>query len=151
MKTWVVLTLICGTLLSSRAQESITEKQQQHFVEIAQTFQARYMEGSKNCEFIIQAIDENVRMSESRFSQHMTMTYDQLVQFCPHLPNKEVVQTVTEQRLLSSDLGYDYVSQLYLRKSVGDTIRETSSRIWRLQGDNWRIIHMNSSLNKACD
>jgi hypothetical protein len=91
-------------------------------------------------------------MSEIQFSgPARTFTHEQLVQFCPHLPAKEVIETETEQRLISSTLGYDYVSQLYLRHSLGDTVRETSSRIWQLKNNEWKIIQMNSSLTRACD
>jgi hypothetical protein len=151
MKIYFLLTLVFGTFVNSYAQETSTEEHYKEFEEIARTFQSNYMEGTENCESIIQAFDKNVKMSENRFSQQMTMTYEQLVQFCPHLPKKEVINTVTEQRLLSSELSYDYVSQLYLRKSVGDTVRETSSRIWQIKNGSWKIIHMNSSLNKSCD
>jgi hypothetical protein len=137
--------------MNSYAQDADQEAKQKEFEEIAQTFQANYMEGSENCESIIQAIDKDVKMSENKFSQQMSMTYEQLVQFCPHLPKKEVISTITEQRLLSSELAFDYVTQLYLRKSVGDTVRETSSRIWELKDGNWKIIQMNSSLSKYCD
>ena len=150
-KIYLLLTLVLGIFMISNAQETTKEEKQKEFEEIAKTFQSNYMEGSENCESIIQAFDKNVKMSENRFSQQMTMTYEQLVQFCPHLPKKEVINTVTEQKLLSLELSYDYVSQLYLRKSVGDTIRETSSRIWQLKGGSWKIIQMNSSLNKHCD
>jgi hypothetical protein len=148
---FLVLILISGIIFYSIAQESVTESQQKEFERIAQTFQTKYMQGSENCDYLIQAFDKNVKMSEIQFTRQMQMTYEQLVQFCPHLPKKEVIQTVTEQRLLTTDLAYDYVSQLYLRKSKGDTIRETSSRIWKLKNNEWKIIQMNSSLNKACD
>lgn len=128
-KIYLSLTFILGFFMTPYAQESTTELQQKDFEKMAQTYQLKYMQGGENCESIIQAFDKNVKMSENRFSEQIAMTYEQLVQFCSHLPKKEVVQTVTEQRLLSSELGYDYVSQLYLRKSVGDTVRETASRI----------------------
>jgi hypothetical protein len=150
-KIYLSVTLVLGIIINSYAQGTTTEEQQNAFEEIAQNFQANYMEGSENCESIIHAFDQKVKMSENRFSQQMNMSYEQLIQFCPHLPKKEVLNTVTEQRLLSSESGYDYVSQLYLRKSVGDTVRETSSRIWELKDGGWKIIQMNSSLNKHCD
>ncbi|MFB6319678.1 hypothetical protein [Saccharicrinis sp. FJH54] len=52
------------------------------------------------------------------------------VLFCPHLQKKEVISTDSEQGLQGTNLAYDYVSQLYLRTNVGDTARESSSRIW---------------------
>ena len=150
-KFYLILTLILVNFINSYAQDVITVQQQKEFEKIAQTFQTKYMAGSENCEYILQVIDENIKMSEIQFSKKMVLTYEQLVQFCPHLPNKEVVETITEQRLLSKELGFDYVSQLYLRKSKGDTIRETASRIWKYKNGSWKIIQMNSSLNKACD
>ena len=89
------------------------------------------MSGSENCEDIFNSIDKDVKMSEIRFSEPAkSFTHEQLVQFCPHLPKKQVIETETEQRMISSTLEYDHVSQLYLRKSLGDNVGETSSRIW---------------------
>ena len=128
------------------------KEEQLKFEKVALAFQTKYVGGSENCEDINNSIDEDVKMSEIRFSEPaVTFTHAQLVQFCPHLPKKDVIKTETEQRLLSSTLGYDYVCQLYLRKSLGDTVRETTSRIWELKNNEWKIIQMNSSLNKACE
>lgn len=139
-------------ILSCTSNKGITEEEQLKFKQMALTFQVKYMDGSENCEDIINSIDQDVKMSEIRFSgPAVSYTHEQLVQFCPHLPKKDVIDTETEQRLLSSTLGYDYVTQLYLRKSLGDTIRETSSRIWKFKNNEWKIIQMNSSLSKACD
>jgi len=85
-------------------------------------------------------------MSENRFFKQITLTQEQLVQFCPLLPKKDVIITETEQRIMSSELGYNYVSQLYLRKIAG----ETSSGIWKLKDDGCEVIQMNSSPNKYC-
>lgn len=151
MKNFYFILILFFNSLITNGQGNITEQQQMAFEQIARTFQINYMNGSENCESIVQAIDKKIIMSELRFMKQMTMKYEQLVQFCPHLPKKEVINTITEQRLLSVNLGYDYVSQLYLRKSVGDTVRETSTRIWKLKDDEWKIVQMNSSLNKHCD
>ena len=147
-----IFLILLVLMISCTSNMEITEEEQINFEKIAQTFQAKYMDGSKNCEEIIKSIDEDVTMSEIRFSDPaMIFTHEQLVQFCPHLPRKDVIETVTEQRLLSSTLGYDYVSQLYLRHSLGDTVRETTSRIWKLKNNDWKIIQMNSSLTRACE
>ena len=150
MKYLLVIILI--PILSCTSNTAITEEDQKEFEKVAQSFQTKYMGGSENCEEIINSIDEDIKMSEIQFSAPaMSLTYEQLVQFCPHLPKKQVIETETEQRLISPTIGYDYVSQLYLRKSVGDTVRETASRIWKFRNNEWKIIQMNSSLNKACD
>jgi hypothetical protein len=138
--------------ISCNSEPSPTEKQQKEFEDIARSYQTKYMGGSENCEYILNAMDENIKMSEIRFGEpSVSFSYDLLTQFCPHLPKKEVIETTTEQRLFNPGLGYDYVSQLYLRKSLGDTVRETSTKIWEKKDGKWKIIHMNSSLNKACD
>ncbi len=147
-----------GTLLvviwtcTTNAQNSITANQQIEFEEIARTFQKKYVAGNENCDEILMAFDKNVQMSEIAFSGSVkSFSYEQLVQFCPHLPKKQVIETITEQKLLTSKIGYDYVSQLYLRVSVGDTVRETSSKIWEKKNGVWKIIQVNSLLNKAYD
>ena len=143
---FIVVVIACNT------EPSDFESQQKEFEKVAQKYQAKYTGGSDNCEYIVQSIDENIKMSEISFGgPPVDFTYDLLVQYCPHLPKKQVIETSTEQRLLLPDLGYDYVSQLYLRKSLGDTVRETSSRIWKKKEGKWKIIQMNNSLNKACD
>jgi hypothetical protein len=150
MKYLSILFLIIIT--SCKNVSSINEAQKKDFENLAKEYQKKYMDGSENCEYILDALDENIKMSESQFGQPvMDISYEQLVKYCPHLPKKEVISTITEQRLITSNLGYDYVSQLYLRKSVGDTVRETSSRIWEKKNEAWKIIQMNNSLNKACD
>lgn len=153
MGRFIITAFIISVLaLNCIAQDTFSEDREKEFQEMAQTFQTRYTGGSENCEEIINSMDPDIRMSELRFSEESKVyTYEQLVQFCPHLPRKEVIQTSTEQRLFSENFGYDYVSQLYLRKSQGDTLRETSSRIWENKNGKWRIIHMNNSINKACD
>ncbi len=140
-----------GFTFDSYCQDSFTETEKEEFEKIAHTFQAKYMDGGENCDYLLKVIDEDVVLSEIQFTKELTMTQEMLVQFCPHLPKKEVVSTVSEQRLLTTDLAFDYVSQLYLRKSLGDTVRETSARIWKKKDGVWKIIQLNNSLNKACD
>ena len=147
-----LLLIIIIPILSCTSNTAITEEDQKEFESIAQSFQKKYMGGSENCQDIINSISEDVIMSEIQFSEPaINLTHEQLVQFCPHLPKKQVIATETEQRLISPTIGYDYVSQLYLRKSLDDTVRETASRIWKFENNEWKIIQMNSSLNKACD
>ncbi|ASV30218.1 hypothetical protein [Maribacter cobaltidurans] len=137
---------------SSSNNDSFTKNQQDEFEQVAKNYQKIYMDGNANCDEILSHLDENIIMSEAQFGgPNRTITYDQLKMFCPHLPQKEVIGTITEQRLLATDLGYDYVSQIYLRKSVGDTARETSARIWERKKGVWKIIQMNNSLRKECN
>lgn len=92
---YVIMSLIFGIIINCNAQNTFTESQQKEFEKTAQTFQTKYIQGSENYEYIIQAFDEKVEMSENRFSEQIKMTFEQLVQFFPHLPNKEVINTVT--------------------------------------------------------
>ncbi len=150
MKYFVLLLMVAIAACSN--EHPPTEREEIEFRKTAVAFQYDYMGGSANCASILNAIDKNIQMSETRFGEPvMELTYEQLEEFCPHLPEKQVIKTVSEQRLLTTSLGYDYVSQLYLRITVGDTARETSSRIWQKKDGVWKIIMMNNSLNKACD
>jgi len=101
------------------------------------------MDGGENCETILAAIDENIEMWENG----NIWTYSDMEKFCPHLPKKNVVDTYNDRKLLSSDLGNDFVSQLYVT-AKGDTIRETVSRIWKKRSQTWKIVQMNNLLNQ---
>ena len=126
--------------------------QAQDFKEVAQAYQSKYMNGAQNCDEIMNSMDEDIKMSELLFSEPLRVyTFKQLKEFCPHLPKKDIIQSTTEQRLLTPTLGYDYVSQTFLRSSGEDTLRETSSRIWKLKDGKWKIIQMNNSIKKDCN
>ena len=151
MKYFILILCLAGLYTNNAvAQNSATQAKE--FERIAQNFQVKYNAGKDNCEFILNSIDKNIQMSEIAFSAPLKIfTYEQLEQFCPHLPKKEIIETTSEQRLFGSNIGYDYVTQLYLRKSAGDTLRETSSKIWENKNGVWKIIHMNNSINKVCN
>lgn len=152
LKYILLAPLLIALHFCCKAQNQFTDTQQKEFEETVRTFQTKYVAGNDNCEYIINFIDKNVKMSEARFSEPAkNFTYQQLKQFCPHLPKKLIIETITEQRLLSPQLGYDFVSQLYLRKSLGDTVRETTSRIWEHKDGIWKIIQLNTLLSKVCD
>ena len=134
------LTLILFSLfVSCNRGETISEAQREEFVIMAQNYQSAYMDGSENCEEILTAIDENIQMWENG----KVWTYSELKEFCPHLPEKNVVATYNDQKLLNPELGYDYVSQLFVVQS-GDTMRETSSRLWEKKDEAWKIVKMNN-------
>lgn len=135
----------------SNTETAVTEAQQKEFRTMAQAYQTAYNGGGANCDQITKAFDENVKMSEIQFGQFINYPYEVIIAYCPHLPKKQVIETTSEQRLLTPTLGYDYVSQLYLRQNKTDTIRETSSTIWENKNGQWKIIQMNNSLAQSCD
>ena len=95
--------------------------QAQDFKEVAQAYQSAYMGGAQNCDAIMNSMDEDIKMSELLFSEPLRVyTFKQLKEFCPHLPKKDIIQSTTEQRLLTPTLMYDYVSQTFLRSSGED-------------------------------
>lgn len=101
------------------------------------------MEGSKNCDQILAAMNEDTKMWENG----NTWSFSDLKEYCPHLPKKNVIEMYNNQKLLNHDLGYDYVSQLYISPH-GDTLRETVSRIWKITDNAWKIAEMNNLINK---
>ncbi len=139
------LYLIIVVLLSSCQSEiNITKAENEAFEEIAQEYQNTYMKGGEHCEAILAAMDESIQFSENGKS----WSFSDLEKFCPHLPSKNVINTINNQKLLSRDIGYDFVSQLYINKK-GDTLRESASRIWKKSNQSWKIVQMNNLLNKA--
>lgn len=130
-------------LSSCQSENKTTENENGKFAEMTQIYQETYMEGGENCEKILLAMDEKIQFSENGKSRG----FADLEKFCPHLPKKNVVTTFSDQKLINSNVGYDFVSQLYVNIK-GDTIRETASRIWEKSNDTWKIIQMNNSLNR---
>lgn len=135
--------ILLALLTSCKTNNSVTQAEIDKFEQLTQSYQTAYMEGSENCEEILAAMDENIKMWENG----KVWTYSDLENFCPHLPQKNVVQTFNDQKLLDSNLGYDFVSQLYV-STKGDTMRETVSRIWKKKSNTWKIIRMNNLLKK---
>jgi len=151
MKNIIILSILI-LVASCKNDNSYSEAQESEFKNTAIAYQSKYMEGSINCDYIMNSMDEQIVMSELRFDEPLqSYTYEQLKKFCPHLPNKNIIESVTEQRLLSSRHGYDFVSQTFLRSTGKDTLRETSSRIWEMKDGVWKIVQMNNSIKKDCD
>lgn len=141
MKNFYLILII---LFSSCNKENrITESDKIAFEETAQNYQKIYMDGGKNCEQILAAMNEDVEMWESG----KIWTLSDLKKFCSHLPNKKVIETYSNQKLLSKEIGYDYVSQLYISQT-GDTLRETSSKIWKNTDGTWKISQMDNIIKK---
>jgi len=139
--TYLIILIILFS--SCNKENSITESDKIAFEKTAQNYQSIYMDGGKNCEQILATLDENIEMWESG----KVWTLNDLKKFCSHLPTKKVIKTYHNQKLLSKELGYDYVSQLYISQTE-DTLRETASRIWRKTDENWKIIKMNNLIKK---
>ena len=60
------------------------------------TFQTTYMEGAENLEEILAGVDKDIQMWENG----KIWTYDNIVEFGPHLPKKKVIETYNEQKIV---------------------------------------------------
>lgn len=134
--------IIIVLLISCKSDQRITAEQEKEFATVAQQYQTAYMNGGTNCEEILSNLHEDVQMWEGG----KTWTYSDLEQYCSYLPIKSVITTYNDQYLLDTNRGYDFVSQLYISQQ-GDTIRETTSRIWEKEV-KWKIVKMNNLLSK---
>ena len=132
--------LLVGFIISCNSNTSVTEADQNQFADMAQAYHSKYIEGSKNLDDILSAMDQDIKMWENG----KIWTYADLEKFGPHLPAKNVIETYNQQKLLKPDIGYDYVSQLYISTISGDTLRETASRIWQKSKGEWKIVQMNN-------
>jgi hypothetical protein len=140
---YVYLILVIA-FYSCNSDKPITETEQKEFEKVAQTWHNRYVQGSENLEEILLGLDENIIMWENG----KVWTYKEVEKFGPHLPKKNIIETYNDQKLLKKDLGYDYVSQKYISTITGDTMRETSSRLWKIKKGNWKIVRMNNLIKK---
>ena len=133
--------------MSCNSNKTFTETEQNEFEKMAQDWQDKYTQGSVHLEKILSGLDENIDMWENG----KVWTYKEVEKFGPHLPEKDIIETYNDQKLLKRDLGYDYVSLKYISSMSGDTMRETSSRIWRLKNGEWKIVKMNNLIKKESD
>ena len=108
------------------------------FNKVAKTYQDAYM--NANCEVIIPYLDENLVIYEN--GEHWP--YAKLVEYCPHLPVKPVINTDRSYKILSKELVYEFVSQTYQSKS-GKTFNETQALIWEFKNKTWKIINYDVS------
>lgn len=141
---YIVLAIL---IFSCNSNEGITEFEQNEFEKMAQGWNSKYMQGSKNLEEILSGLDENLDMWENG----KIWTYKEVEKFGSHLPKKDVLESYNDQKLLKKSLGYDYVSLKYISSISGDTMRETSSRLWKLSDGDWKIIRMNNSIKKEVE
>lgn len=132
---YIALTL----LLLSCSSNTITETDEREFSQITERYQEMYIDGDdSNCDELLDMVDKNIEFNENG----ATWTKTNMIDYCPYLPKKDVFETLSEQKLLSADLAYDFVNQLYLTQDQ-DTISETSSRLWKKLNGDWKIIKMN--------
>ncbi len=131
---------LVALMVACDSEEEITETDQRMFEEMAQTWHLTYMKGGAHLEEILSGLDENIDMWENG----KVWTYEELVKFGEHLPQKAIVDTYFDQKLLKKDMVYDFESKTYVSTKSGDTMLETSTRLWEIKGDKWKIVHMNN-------
>ena len=141
---YLILTI---TFFSCNSDKAITETEHNEFKKMTQEWHNKYVQGSVNIDEILSGMDENIIMWEN----DKVWTYKEVEKFGSHLPKKKVIQTYNDQKLLKKNLGYDYVNLEYISPISGDTMRETSSRLWELKNGNWKIVRMNNLIKKVAD
>ena len=139
------LPLFLGLIIlgCNAADTSVTEEQRQAFAQMAQDYQTTYMGGAANLDQILAGMDPNIKMWENG----KIWTYDDMVKFGPHLPEKAVLDTYNEQLLIDNKTGYDFVTLRYISPNTGDTMRETASRVWMKQAEGWKITKMSNLIH----
>jgi hypothetical protein len=125
---------------SSEPPESDTDTAQ--FRQVAEDFQQLYVGGGKNCGRIYAFIAEDVALVENGEA----WDYAQLKEFCPHLPEKSVLDAWSDRIVLHPGLAYEFATMVY--QNVADARRrETTARVWRKTNGEWKIIRMSSVLS----
>ena len=119
-----------------------TDADTARFEQVAERFQQLYSGGGGNCEGILMGVAEDVTLIENG----ERWGYSELARFCPHLPAKQVLETWADRTLIGPALGYDFVTQIYENESASPR-RETTVRVWRNTGGEWKVIRMSSVLS----
>ena len=143
-----LLVLLALTTLPAEAQSADTTRASEELANAARSFQRLYMGGAdEDCDGILAAIDDDVVFQENG----KVWTREELAQFCPHLPFKDVIDSTSSHEILTDELAYDFVSELYWGANRKDTFRETISRVWRRSDGAWKIVHMDVARSQVLD
>jgi len=130
--------------ISCNTEIPISEDEQKEFTEMCQAYQLDIMEGADKLDAILAKMDKNLQMWEN----DKVWTYELIEKFGPHLPKKKVIDVFDEQILLERNLGYDFTTLVYISPITQDTMRETSSRIWKKGEDGWKITNMSNLIKR---
>ena len=130
--------------ISCNSETPITESEQKEFAEMTQAWQLDIMQGAEKIDVILSKMDKDLKMWEN----NNVWTYELIEKFGPHLPKKKVIDVYNEQILLNRKLGYDFTTLVYISTITNDTMRETSSRIWRKDNNDWKVTNMSNLIKR---
>ena len=136
--------VIAILFISCNSEAPITKSEQKEFSEMTQAWQQDVMQGAEKIDMILAKMDKDLEMWEN----DKIWTYELIEKFGPHLPRKKVIDVYDEQILLNPKLGYDFVTMVYISSITQDTMRETSSRIWRKREDGWKVTNMSNLIKR---
>ena len=139
--TYLIIALL---FISCNTETPITENEQKEFAEMTQAWQRDIMQGAEKIDAILSKMDKDLKMWEN----DKIWTYELIEKFGPHLPKKKVIDVYDEQILLNRKLGYDFTTLVYISSTTNDTMRETSSRIWKKDNSGWKVTNMSNLIKK---
>lgn len=143
-----LILLLALAALPVEAQSADSLRGAEEFVSTVRSYQSLYMGGEDDdCDEIAEVLDDELVFQENG----KAWTKAEMVQFCSHLPRKDVIDTISSHKLLTDDLAYDFVSQLHWAHNRTDKVRETTSRVWRRSGNEWKITHMDVVRSQVVD
>ncbi len=127
-----------------RTESAVSDTESAQFRQTAEAFQQLYVEGGGNCARINTFIAEDVALIENG----RAWDYAQLLEFCPHLPRKSVLDSWSDRVVLHPGLAYEFVTVIYQSDAAGRRL-ETTARVWRKADSEWKIVRMSSVLSVA--
>jgi len=117
----------------------VTDADVSAFRRVAEDYQQLYMDGGENCEQIVRVLAEDIRMLENGEA----WSHEQMEQYCPYLPHKEVLSSWADFDVVRSDVAYDFATTVY-QVEENPPGRETVARVWEKIGGEWKIVRMTS-------
>lgn len=141
-----LILLVALAFSAVEAQPSDSLRAAEAFARTVESYQSMYMGGEDDdCDEITGVLDDALVFQENG----RAWTKAEMVQFCSHLPNKDVIETASSHALLTENLAYDFVSQLYWAQDREGRFRETISRVWRWSEGEWKIVHMDTARSRV--
>ena len=118
MKSFLIFLNGSSLVFAQSANDSFEEQ----FNKVANTYQDAYM--NANCEVIIPYLDENLVI----FENGEDWPYAKVIEYCPQLPVKPVIKTDRSYKILSDELIFEFVSQMYKCTKAKQEITSTKPR-----------------------
>lgn len=100
-----------------------------------------------DCSSLMEMFSEDVVFWE----KGRRLTFDNLVDYCPHLPKDPWVpdEASAERVMLGEDAAYEILTERLVHPEDGSVYVRTTTEVWQKLDGAWKITHMNVGLHQV--